>query len=135
MNMHFSRKLTAEELNNFKGPVHCIPHHAVIRPEKKTTYRFEFVLSFQGHALNDYWLKGPDLLNNLFGVILRFIEREVALMGDISKMYHHVIIPERDQHVQRFLWRNMETERETGVYVKTVITFGDKPALVMAQIA
>ena len=74
-------------------------------------------------------------MNNLFGVILRFREKEVAVMGDISKMYHRVLIPERDQHVHRFLWRNLETEREPDVYVKTVLTFGYKPAPAMAQTA
>ena len=49
-------------------------------------------------------------------------------MGDISKMYHHVLIPE-DQHVHRFLWRNLETEREPDVYVKY------KPQPAVAQIA
>ena len=49
------------------------------------------------------WMKGPDLLSNLFGVVLRFREKEVALVGDISKMYHRILIPERDQHVHRFL--------------------------------
>ena len=91
--------------------------------------------SFQGHRLNDYWMKGPDLLNSLFGVILRFRENEVAVTGDISKMYHRVLIPEQDQQVHRYLWRNMETNREPDVYVKTVLTFGDKPAPAMAQIA
>lgn len=56
-------------------------------------------------------------------------------MGDVSKMYHRVLIPEKDQHVHRFLWRNLETEKEPDVYVKTVLTFGDKPAPAMAQIA
>ena len=56
-------------------------------------------------------------------------------MGDISKIYHRILIPEADQHVHRFLWRNLETEREADVYVKTVLTFGDKPAPAMAQIA
>ena len=136
--MQFSRKLSRKEMDNYKGPVHYIPHHAIIRPEKKSTpVRIVFNSSsvYQGHALNDYWLKGPDLLNNLFGVILRFREKEVAVMGDISKMYHRIRIPEEDQHVHRFLWRNLETEREPDVYVKTVLTFGDKPAPAMAQIA
>ena len=60
-------------------------------------------------------------------------EREVAVMEDISKMYHYVLIPERDQHVHRFLWRNLETEREPDVYVKTVLTFAEKQAPAMAQ--
>ena len=136
--MKFCRKLSENEVKNYKVPVHYIPHHAVIRPEKKST-PVRIVLNsssvFQGHKLNDYWMKGPDLLNNLFGVVLRFKEKEVALVGDISKLYNRILIPGRDQHVHRFLWRNLETSREPDVYVKTVLTFGDKPAPAMAQIA
>ena len=108
--MKFSQKLTSEEMKDYKGPVHYIPHHAILRPEKRSTpVRIVFNSSsvFQGHQLNDYWMKGPDLLNNLFGINLRFSEREVELIGDISKKVHRILIPERDQHVQRFLWRNL----------------------------
>ena len=49
-------------------------------------------------------------------------------------MYHRVLIPKEDQDVHRFLWRNLETDREPDVYAKTVLTFGDKPAPDMAQI-
>ena len=66
---------------------------------------------------------------------LRFREEEVAIGGEISKMYHRVLVPEKDQHVIRFLWRNMETEKEPDVYVKMALTFGDKPAPAMAQMA
>ena len=55
-------------------------------------------------------------------------------MGAISKMYHRILIPERNQHVHRFLWRSMETGRDPDVYVKRVLTFGHKPAPAMAQI-
>ena len=81
--MNFCRKLSENEVKNYKGPVHYIPHHTVIRPEKKSMpVRIVFNLSsaFQGHKLNDYWMKGPDLLNNLFGVVLRFREKEVAVV-------------------------------------------------------
>ena len=59
----------------------------------------------------------------------------MAIVGDISKMYHRVLITEQHQHVHRFLWRNLEENREPDVYVKTVLTFGDKHAPPMAQIA
>ena len=136
--MEFSRKLSEKELVEYKGPVHYISHHAVLRPKSKSTpVRIVFNSSavFQGHRLNDYWMKGPDLLNDLFGVVLRFRENEVAFIGDISKMYHRILIPEADQHVHKFLWRNLETERAPDVYVKTVLTFGDNPAPAMAQTA
>ena len=134
--MKFARKLSKEVIENYEGPVHYISHHAIIRPEKKSTpVRIVFNSSsvIEGSRLNDYWNKGPDLLNNLFGVVLLFREKAVAISGDISKMYHRVLFPEEDQHVHRFLWRNME--KEPDVYVKTVLTFCDKPAPAMAQIA
>ena len=136
--LQFARKLTEEEIRRYTGPVHYISHHEVLRPGSKSTpVRIVFNSSavFQGHKLNDYWLKGPDLLNDLFGVVLRFRENQVAFIGDISKMYHRVLIPETDQHVHRFLWRNLQTHRKPDVYVKSVLTFGDKPAPAMAQIA
>ena len=110
--LKFARKLSDVEIKDYKGPVHYVSYHEVLRPEKKSTpirIVFNSSANFQGHCLNDYWMKGPDLLNSLFGVILRFRENAVAISGDISKMYHRILIPERDQHVHRFLWRNMET--------------------------
>lgn len=94
--MGFARKLSQEEIKNYQGPVHYISYHAVTRPDSKSTpirIVFNSSSSFQGHVLNKYWMKGPDLLNNLFGVILRFREKECALLGDLSKMYHRVLIP------------------------------------------
>ena len=37
--------------------------------------------------------------------------------------------------VHRYLWRNMKTDKPPDVYVKTVLTFGDKPVHAMVQIA
>lgn len=136
--MRFSRKLTDAELAEYTGPVHYISHHEVLRPDKKSTpIRIVFNSSsvYQGHRLNDYWLKGPDLLNSIFGVVLRFRENQVAISGDISKMFHRILIPEEDQHVHRFLRIRMEIDQKPDTYVKTVLTFGDKPAPAMAQIA
>ncbi|KAJ8021031.1 hypothetical protein HOLleu_40785 [Holothuria leucospilota] len=50
-------------------------------------------------------------------------------------MFHQVLVPERDKHVHRFLWRSYDTKREPDVYVKEVVTFGDKPAPAMALTA
>ena len=114
--MKFSRKLTEQEKNKWEGPVPYIAHHAALCPEKKTTpvrIVFNTSASFKGHTLNDYWYKGPDLLNSLFGVVLRFRENVIAVCGDITKMYHMVAIPPVDQHVHRFLWRNYEMERQS----------------------
>ena len=78
-------------------------------------------------------MKGSDLLNDLFGVVLRFRENEVAFIGDISEMYHRNRIPEADQHIHRFLWKNLETDNAPDIYGKTGLTFGVKSAPTMAQ--
>lgn len=112
----FSRMLSDKEVAEWKGAVHYVSHHAVVRPEKKSTpvrIVFNSAATFKGHCLNDFWYKGPDLLNSLFGVILRLRENAVAVCADIEKMYHMVAIPQIDQHVHRFLWRNLETETQT----------------------
>ena len=106
--MKFCRKSTKEEIKNYKGPAHYIPHNAIVRPEKKSTpVRMVFNSSsvFEGHQLNDYSMNGLNMLNNLFGVVLRFREKEVALVGDISKVYHRVLVPPHYQDVHCVLWR------------------------------
>ena len=85
--------------------------------------------------LNDYWAKGPDLMNNLLGILLRFREGYVAIAGDISKMYHSVKIKELDQHTHRFLWRNMKLDVKPDIYVMTSVSFGDKPSGCIAMTA
>ena len=84
--LKFARKLSDVEIKDYKGPVHYVSHHEVLRPEKKST-PIRIVLNssanFKGHYLNDYWMKGPDLLNSLFRVILRFRENAVAISGEL----------------------------------------------------
>ena len=123
--MNFARKILPEEAREYRGPVHYVSHHVVIRPEKKSTplrIVYNSSSNCQGHRLNDYWLKCPDLLINLFGKIPRFRENPVAIHGDISKMYHRVLIPEVDQHVHHYVWRDMEVDRDPDTHVKTVLT-------------
>lgn len=63
---------------------------------------------YAGHTLHDYLFKGPDPLNNLVDVVIQFCENLIATCGAIVKVYHMIAIPEDEQHVHRFLWRNFE---------------------------
>ena len=67
-----------------------------------------------GHALNDYRVKEPHLLNDLLGILIRFRENKIALIGDIKKMYHTVKTKTIDQHTHRFLWRDINIKRRPG---------------------
>ncbi|XP_033115373.1 uncharacterized protein LOC117115613 [Anneissia japonica] len=65
LELGFSRKLSEQEIKEYCGPVCYLPHHAVIRPEKKSTpvrIVFNSSAKFHGQSLNEFWEKGPDLL-------------------------------------------------------------------------
>ena len=90
-----AEKLSDDDVKAYDGPVHYISHHEVLKPESQSTpcrIVFNASASFNGHVLNDYWAKGPDLINNLLGILIRFREYTVAMTGDVSKMYHSVSI-------------------------------------------
>lgn len=126
-----ARKLTDEEMENYRGPVHYLPHHEVLKPDSKSTPMrivFNSSASYMGHSLNDYYAKGPDVLGDLFGILLRFRQKPVAIVGDISKMYNSILISELDQMTHRFLWRDMITDKEPDHYCLETVTFGDRPS-------
>ena len=105
---NIARKVSEDELNSYKGPIHYIAHHAVVKIESKSTpihIVFNLSANFKGHVLNDYWAKGPDaFMNNLLGVVVRFRENNVGFVGDIRKMYNSVHTSTLDQHCHHFLW-------------------------------
>ena len=42
--LKFARKLSKEEMENYKGPVHYISHHAVVRPEKRVLQYVSYLI-------------------------------------------------------------------------------------------
>ena len=48
-------------------------------------------------------------------------------------MYLQILLPERDTHVHRFLWRNLQTKKQPTEYFLSRVTFGDKPSPDMAS--
>ncbi|KAI3351065.1 hypothetical protein L3Q82_005632 [Scortum barcoo] len=83
-----------------------IPHHGVRHAKKPDKLRVVFDCSarYKGTSLNDHLLSGPDMLNNLCGVLIRFRQHPVALMCDIEKMFHQFHVDEADRNYLRFLW-------------------------------
>ena len=89
------------------GRTWYIPHHGVYHPNKPGKIRVVFDCSadFKEISLNKKLMDGPDLANQIVGVIIRFHEESVVIMGDIESMFHQVLVPENDRRLLRFLWR------------------------------
>ena len=81
-----------------------MPHHSVPKKEDKIRLVFDCSAKYQGKSLNDYVLQGPDFINKLPYVLLRFRQHPFAITGDIEAMYSQVVIPESDRDSLRFLW-------------------------------
>ena len=126
-----ARKLTKEEVSSWKGPVFYLSHLAVENPKSTSTpVRIVFNSSqpYKGMSLNSCLAKGPDSYRtNLLGVLLRFREEPVVLIGDIRKMYNSVYLEMLEQHTHRFLWRDLQ-DRPPDVWCVTRVNMGDKPA-------
>ena len=125
------RKLSQNELNDWDGPIRYVDHHEVFKVGSTTPIRIVINSSFcdKGESsLNDILMKGPNVLTNLFEILVRWRLYPVAFTGDISKMYHNVKTGKLEGHVRRFLWRDCQQEQDPDIYCFEVVTFGDRPA-------
>ena len=106
-----------------------LPHRAVERPDKETTkIRPVFDASAkttEGYSLNSEILKTPVQLPKLPGILVRFRFHRIAMISDISKMFHRIHLRQDHVKYQRFLWRDDPREPPKD-YVITKVAFGVK---------
>jgi hypothetical protein len=103
-----------------------VTHHAVIHPQKKKLrVVFDCSARYNGTSLNEQLLQGPDFLNSLVGVIMRFQKDRVAIAADVVGMFHQVRVHQRDQDALRFLWhKDGDLSKPIVDYQMTVHLFG-----------
>ena len=121
--------------NEPKNPWY-LPHFPICRPERSTTKTrivFDASAKFEGTSLNDHILPGPKVQTNLFDVLLRFRRFPVAIACDVSEMYLQMRIPPEDRPKFRFLWRNLEVDRDPDIYEFERVVFGDASTPFRAQ--
>ncbi|XP_072033404.1 uncharacterized protein [Amphiura filiformis] len=86
---NYAEEVAEDEL--ISDRVWYIPHHGVVHQQKgKLRVVFDCGATFMGQSLNSRLLQGPDLTNNLTGVLLRFRQYPIAVIGDIEAMYYQV---------------------------------------------
>ena len=86
-------------------PVQLMKDIAIAEVEKTAIkVVFDCPVQFEGESLNKHLLQGPDLTNNLTGVLHRFQKEPVAIMFDIESMLYQVKVPEERRDLLHFLW-------------------------------
>ena len=102
----YAEKVPDDELIRTDGKLWYLPHHPVFHEAKPDKVRIvhDCAAACQGISLNSQCFRGPDLVNKLLHVLLRFRRYQHAVTADIQAMYMQVSIPVDDRDCLRFLW-------------------------------
>ena len=114
------------------SPCWYLPHFGVYHPQKPDKIRvvFDSAAETKGTSLNKALLSGPDLTNNLLGILLRFRQDTVAFVADIEQMFHSFLAQEQHRDLLRFFWyKNNDPNEELTEYRMKVHVFGNTSSL------
>ncbi|XP_067949849.1 uncharacterized protein [Watersipora subatra] len=90
-----------------KGKTWYIPHFGVRHPRKdKLRVVFDASAKYKGQSLNDQLHTGPDMMNSLVGILLRFRTKRIAISCDIEKMFYNFFVTTDHRDFLRFLWKD-----------------------------
>ncbi|XP_065092441.1 uncharacterized protein LOC135713285 [Ochlerotatus camptorhynchus] len=131
----YAHRITADELQSTDpSKVWYLPLGIVQNPKKPAKLRLIWDAKARagGVSFNDMLMKGPDLLVALVAVLLRFRQRDIAIVGDIKEMFHQLRIRDEDKQSQRFLFC-LEPGSNPQIYIMDVATFGATCSPSLAQ--
>ena len=126
-----------DELKPKEGPgeLWYLPHFGVHHLKKPTQIRVVFDLSgkYEGVSLNKELLPGPDRMNSLLGVLIRFRRENTAVMCDIQQMFHSFHVNPLHRDFLWFLWFEGNTAGKPIIeYRMKVHLFGNGPSPAVA---
>ena len=82
-----------------------MPIHVATHPKKgKHRVVVDPNCSYKGSSLNEALLSGPNMINEMNGVFLRFRESKVAFGADIQDMFCQFKVPKEQRDLLRFFW-------------------------------
>nr|XP_037875890.1 uncharacterized protein LOC119630457 [Bombyx mori] len=100
-----------------------LPHFGVTHPMKPDKIRIvhDAAAKTRGKSLNEFLLTGPDLLQSLPGVMMRFRQHAVAVSADITEMFMQIGVRSEDRDALRHLWREDPSQEPTEYRMKFII--------------
>lgn len=126
-----------EEVQDQSDGCHYLPHRPVFKESATTPVRPVFDASCRVGAmpaLNDCLYKGPNMIELIPSLLMKFREKKIGVVADIRKAFQMVSICAMDRDYQMFLWWN--NQKQIKVYRHTRVVFGisSSPFLLAATI-
>lgn len=95
--------------NKKDGLCHYLPHHAVVKPDHTTTklrivYDASAKTKLDHNSLNECLYRGPILLHDLCGTLMRFRTHKIGIVSDIEKAFLQIALKTDQRDVTRFIW-------------------------------
>ena len=84
---------------------------------------FDASAKYHTACLNDHYLRGPDLLNNLISIFVNFFLGEIVVLGGIEQAFNQVKAKDTDRDALHFL-RREPPGKTIGDYQMTTHLFG-----------
>ena len=93
-----AKRVPEDELVVDDKPLWYLPHNPAFNLNKpgKTRVVFDCAAKFRGMSLSNKLLSGPDLTNNIVGLLTRFRQERIALAADVEAMFHQVRVSPDD---------------------------------------
>ncbi|KAJ8916963.1 hypothetical protein NQ315_008363 [Exocentrus adspersus] len=117
---------------------HYLPHRPVIKESSLTT-KIRPVFDASAHekdgiSLNQCLEKGPNLIELIPSILLRFRENPVGVVADIRKAFLQISLSESDRNFLKFLWIDSEEKVVTYRHKRVVFGVNCSPFLLGATI-
>ena len=135
LEMGIIEEVKTEVDDKFSEDMHYLPHHAVLRRDRETTkvrvvYDGSAKSPGNNYSLNDCLQVGPNLIPQLFDVLVKFRSDPIALTADIEKAFLMVSMDEASKDMLRFLWfkNPIETTPEVIQLQFCRLVFGLRPS-------
>ncbi|CAH2095423.1 unnamed protein product [Euphydryas editha] len=111
-----------------KSYSHYLPHRPVMKESSLTTkLRPVFDASakdIQGKALNSCLEKGPNFIENIPKLLVRFRMGAIGITADIAKAFLNISVAPQDRHFLRFLWWTDDSQTGLLTYQHCRVVFG-----------
>uniref|UniRef100_A0ABD2W647 Integrase catalytic domain-containing protein n=1 Tax=Trichogramma kaykai TaxID=54128 RepID=A0ABD2W647_9HYME len=104
-----------------------LPHRHVVKMHSTTRIRPVFDASAKsdnGPSLNQCLETGPNLIELIPSILLRFREHKIGIIADITKAFLQISVNPKDRDALKFLWYDEENLQQVNTYRHCRVVFG-----------